>query len=267
MRASDVRGVRERQVERFRRRLGAAAVAVAMIVGCGEEAEPEAAAPEPTAGGEGIQDVDDGMVTAGTLGTLPQFAIESTLQARQRKFLRCFTDAWGDNDLVGGEIRFVFRVQQDGSVRFVYPAESTVGDRETEQCLLSVAANARFPEPHGGEAEFTWSLAVDPMEDVRPPVAMEVDRVATVLSENGAAVLDECAPGGAATYRVTAYVSPGGEVLAAGVASRAEAEAIIGASPPPEVAEDALDCVAGQVTTWELPDPGSYTGKVSFELR
>ena len=66
---------------------------------------------------------------------------------------------------------------------------------------------------------------------------------------------------------VTAYVEPGGTVVSAGVASGAQAEAVQGADAPPDTSEGVLDCVAGQVKGWELPDPGSYPGKVTFDLR
>lgn len=249
-------------------RSGAVVVVAAMVVmGCGGEPEPTAVETQETAGDEGLEGVDDGMGTSGTLGTIPQFAIESSLQGRQRRFLRCFTEAWKRNDLIGGEIRFVFRADAEGAVRWVYPASSSVGDHETERCLLEVARGATFPPPGSGEAEFTWSLSVDPMEDVRPPVAMEAGEMEDEISENAAAALEECAPDGSASYRVTAYVKPGGAVLAAGLATRAEAEALPGAEPPPEVAAEAVQCVVDHVEGWELPDPGSYPGKISFDLR
>ncbi|MFW6050097.1 MAG: AgmX/PglI C-terminal domain-containing protein [Myxococcota bacterium] len=248
--------------------VGAAVVTAAMVVvGCGGSSEPTPLETVSTSGGEEATAADDGLRTSGTLGTLPQFAVENTLQARQRKFLRCFTEAWRRNELVGGEVRFVFRVDEEGAVRWLYLGESTVGDRATERCLLDVAREATFPEPSDGEAEFTWSLAVDPMEDVRPPVAMDAERAAAEVAEDAAAALGECAPGGAAPYRVTTYVRPGGSVLAAGVASRAEAEAEVDADAPPEVDPEVLECLVEQVAEWELPDPGSYPGKVTLELR
>jgi hypothetical protein len=248
--------------------LGVPWMAMALAWGCGESAETEETDLALTAGDEEDDDErDDGMVTEGTLGTLPQHVVESTLQARQRKFLRCFTDAWRQDPLVGGEVRFVFRVGQGGKVRWVYPVISTVGDIDTERCLLDVARQARFPEPHGVEAEFSWSLAVDPMEDVRPPVPWEPDQASAAVSEHRASVLEACTGGAPTAYRVTAYVAPGGTVRTAGVAARVEAEASIGVGEPSVATQRARECVAEQVRAWELPDPGSYPAKVTFDLR
>lgn len=238
---------------------------VVWMAGC---AAPEADEPERdlAVGDEDATEPDDGLQTEGTLGTLPAHAVESTLSARQRKFLRCFTDAWRSDPLVGGEVRFVFRVGPDGAVRWVYPIVSSVGDVETERCLLGVAREAQFPKPHGGEAELSWSLAVDPMDEVRPPVAWESDRASEAASEHGDEVIQECVDGAPTAYRVTAYVAPGGTVRRAGVAARVEAEPSIGVGEPSVATDRARTCVAEQVETWTFPDPGSYPAKVTFDL-
>lgn len=248
----------------------AVAAAAIWLAGCGGGGQAQPTTPSSasaTTGQQRSRQADDGMVTSGVLGTLPQIAIESTLQARQRKFLRCFAQTWGHDDLVGGDFRLAFRVGVDGSVRWVYLVDSTVGDRDTERCLLSVAQAAKFPRPMGGEAEFTWSMGVDPSSDVRPPVEVPADAVAAVVSDQASAVLQQCGQGSGSDYRVTAYVDPGGAVRAVGVAAPVQAEAIGGAAQPAATAPDALDCVAAQVRTWQLPDPGSYPGKVTFSLR
>ena len=54
---------------------------------------------------------------------------------------------------------------------------------------------------------------------------------------------------------MTAYVAPGGSVLAAG------------ASAPDAESAEALDCVTESVERWEMPDPGSYFAKVTFQVR
>ncbi|HEX2677474.1 MAG TPA: hypothetical protein VHM19_12560, partial [Polyangiales bacterium] len=67
------------------------------------------------------------------------------------------------------------------------------------------------------------------------------------------ASLDACSPGDA-RYELTAYVSPGGSVLAAGASTDS-----------PEAA-DKLDCLTDAVKSWKMPDPGSYAAKVTFSL-
>jgi hypothetical protein len=59
-----------------------------------------------------------------------------------------------------------------------------------------------------------------------------------------------------ATITVTAYVAPGGSVIAAGAhASGREASA-----------DKVLDCVTEAVSGWTLPDPGLRPAKVSFDI-
>jgi hypothetical protein len=77
-------------------------------------------------------------------------------------------------------------------------------------------------------------------------------QVQAVLAEQAPA-LQSCAFAGGG-LEITAYVAPGGKVLAAG-ASAATLEAA-----------SAIDCVLMAVAGWTMPDPGSYAAKVSFAL-
>ena len=211
-------------------------------------------AAEPTTGQE---ERDDGVQIEGLMGTLNPEDVQMALEPKMQRFASCFANRYDDLELVGGHFEMAFRVGRDGSVTSVFPRRSTVGDRDTERCLLDVARRTRFREPRGGnEAEFNWSLDFDPPEDVRPPFNWDSDRTAETLEEHGPELLDQCRPPGAnGRYLVTAYVAPGGQVIAAGAAA-----------DEPDVAET-LDCVTDQVRTWEMPDPGSYPAKVTFVLQ
>ncbi len=192
------------------------------------------------------------MEIEGLMGTISEVAVSRALEPRMGRFAQCFANRYDDLDMVGGRIQFSFRIKTDGSVLWVYPHASTIGDRETETCLLSVAEGTRFERPHGGEAEFDWPLAFDPPDDVRPPFNWDAERATDVIVEHGPAVLESC---GSGPYLVTAYVSPGGEVMAAG------------ASTVDQTAAGDLDCVATAIGEWTMPDPGSYPAKITFELR
>jgi hypothetical protein len=134
---------------------------------------------------------------------------------------------------------------------WVYPAESSLGDRDVETCILGVAQRAHFPHPHGGEAEFSWGFALDPPSDVRTPVLLASGGVDELVESQETLVRGQCGQG---PYHVTAYVQPGGAVLAAGVSTDSTETAAH------------LDCVATAVRAWVFPDPGSYAGKVSFSI-
>lgn len=229
---------------------------LSLAVACGGDPETETDTLDDgdgSSGGDTGGGQSDGVEIEGLLGTLSTMEINRGLEPRMPRFMRCFQNRYDDLEMLGGSIQFSFRIATDGSVRWVYPRASTVGDRHTERCLLDVAGGIRFPQPHGGEAEFNWPLAFDPPEDVRPPFNWDAERVADLIEEHGDEVVSGC--GHSASFIVTAYVAPGGEVLA------------VGASSTDQEASGALDCVTDAIKAWGMPDPGSYPAKVTFELR
>ncbi len=242
------------------KRYGWVAALAAALVGCGGSAgsteEPAGfEAGEPGSGGE--TERDDGVQIEGLMGTISAEDVQMALEPKMQRFAQCFASRYGDLEVVGGHFEMAFRVGADGSVEWVYPRRSTVGDRETERCMLDVARRTRFREPRGGSAaEFSWSLDLDPPDDVRPPFNWDAERAAEPLTTHASTVMSDCLPRGvSARYLVTAYVAPGGAILAAGAAADA-----------PEAA-DSLDCVADAVRAWEMPDPGSYPAKITFVLQ
>jgi hypothetical protein len=87
---------------------------------------------------------------------------------------------------------------------------------------------------------------------VRPPVQWEPSQLDSLLAEQRAALAD-CTLGGGGLL-VTAYVAPGGQVLAAGASASSREGA------------DGIDCALTAITAWSMPDPGSYPAKVSFQV-
>ncbi len=240
-------------------RLAVAALAFSlpMLAACGGAPvaveAPAPVAPAPTEAPRAER--RDGVAISGLMGTISAESVRDTLQLRQDRFLRCFTQRLDDVPMLGGTIELAFRVRVDGTVLWVYPRRSTVGDRDTERCVLDVASTARFRRPSGGEAEFRWPFEVGLADDVRPPLSWGPERVASPLA--GARDLaTRCrAPGAASTFAITAYVGQGGQVLAAGGASS------------DAVGLAAVDCVLASVRAWALPDPGPHPAKLTFDVR
>jgi hypothetical protein len=216
---------------------------------CGGEPEPETT-PETAAVTSGDEPRPRAaMQVQGTLGTIPERKILATLEPKLPKFQRCFFDGSAKNDLLGGEIKLFFRVDNDGRVTAVYPTSSTIGHLGTERCIVEEAQRARFPEPKGGDgAELSWGFALDTSAP-RPPVEWDDDRVADVLAQSRESIT-ACGEG---RFRVTAYVAPGGRVISAGASAYDESSAAH------------LACVVAAVEAWQMPDPGSYAAKVSFD--
>jgi hypothetical protein len=225
--------------------------------GCGGAEPAKPATPQPaaveTVGSEEEEDLDSDVGVSGTLGTIPTHRIQERLQPKLSSFQECFAQRSREVEFVSGEIELYFRVKLDGSVRSVFPRGSTIGDRDTERCIVAIASRTRFPNPRGGgEAEFAWRFEVDIPQDIRPPVAWNSERAAAALRQHASAVR-ACRK--SARYTVTAYVAPGGTVMAAGAASSAFE------------GEGALDCVVDAVRGWKMPDPGSYPAKVTFTIQ
>jgi len=234
-------------------------VVMFLLGGCGSDAASSegSTGSESSSGAEAEateREPEDGLEVEGLLGHISEAAVDQGMERGMNAFLRCFSERYDAIDVLGGSVELFFRVKRDGSVRHVYLRESSVGDRVTERCLVAAAARLRFQEPTGGEAEFAAPLRLDPPEDVRPPVEWSADRVAAAVRREGAATRAACGLD-EPSLRVTAYVAPGGEVLAVGAAADG-----------PDL-EGALDCVATRVAGWNLPDPGSYPAKVTFGLR
>lgn len=232
-----------------------ALLSVAVVTSaCGgeEETEETVATEEETTSGheETSSSSNESVAIEGLMGTISSDQVERAVEPRMGRFLRCFSQRYDTIEVLGGRIELAFRIRVDGSVLWVYPRASTIGDRETERCILDVASRIRFSRPRGGEAEFGYPLDLETPEDVRPPLNWEADRVATAVEGNRGELAD-CGRG---PFRVTAYIAPGGRVVAAGAS----------ASAPEQVEQ--LDCVANVVQRWEMPDPGSYPAKVSFDL-
>lgn len=221
--------------------------------GCGGEVSSIEETPvEPTTGGERPRPRDDGAQITGLMGTIAREAVERTLSPRIPRFMRCFEQRIGAVEYLAGNIRFAFRIHTDGTVAWVYPSETDLGDRQAEQCALEVARSAQFPRPRGGEAEFSWSVGLDPADDVRPPQRWSSSALGPRAADVGA-VARAC--GARGSYAITAYVEPGGRVLAAG------------GSMPGAESDPALDCILERVRAWTLPDPGSYAAKITFDVQ
>lgn len=229
----------------------AIALAVLVLVACGGEPAPEPVRPAQSSGAELSSPRGRGMEVSGLMGTIPEREIHAALEAKLGGFQRCLMRGAEQVELIAGRMEFYFRVGLDGRVEWVFPRASSIGHRETELCLLEVAGATRFPEPQGGgAAEVAWSFEIDVPEDVRPPVAWDASEIDPVLVERGTS-LEGCglAPG---ALGVTAYVAPGGRVLAAGAAAGSRE------------ATAQIDCALAAIAAWPMPDPGSYPAKVSF---
>lgn len=228
-------------------------------LGCGSSAPPPAVEPEPMREPSRREEpVDDGVSIEGLLGTLSAQEIDRGMRSVVPRLERCLLTRVAESELVAGRAEIAFRVATSGEVRWVFLRSSSFADSEAEACMLNVARAARFPEPHGGEAEFVFPLELPYSEDVRPPLAWEASRVANVIPAVRAEAATACGQWwSAAPFQVTVLIDRGGVVRHAGAAGDVRTPDTV----------DAYRCVADVAEHHTFPDPGSYPAKVSFELR
>jgi len=236
------------------RKLGCAVLVSLVALGCGGSTPPPRQEKEPerafrTGGDESNVDV------SAEVGGLPEAAVRSAFKRAEKGFLRCLTEGYGRIEFMGGEVAFYVAVGKGGTIARAYLERSTIGDRDTEQCLVDVLRKQKWPAPVGGEVgEARNSLTFDPPADVRPPLDWSEndlgDGLGRVRKE-----LDDCKQqAGSGTYTVTMYVDPDGTAKSVGVSS------------PTAGADVAMDCIVGVLRSAKFSSPGSYAAKVTFDL-
>ncbi len=224
-------------------------VAVVALVACGS-APPPPPAP-PAAPVRAARPHRPGMAMSSELGQLDAAQVDATFQGLLPQLSACLERGARANELLSGHAKLFVRIGQDGRARWAYLVESTLGDRDTERCMLESARRASWPPPEGGEGQAQKAFDFDLAADARPPVAWEPARVRAAL-EAARPRLAACGPLAGAT--VTLYVGTDGAVTAAGVA------------PRDEKGEGAIDCAADVLRALKLDSPGSWPAKVTARL-
>jgi len=235
----------------------AASVVWAACVACGG-AQKDAQSPdtetETTAQRAGPS--GSGMQVSTELGSIDSRAVEQTFWRLQSKLQGCYKSGLRRIAYLEGDVKVFLRVGQDGAVRYGYFEDSTLGDRETEKCMMDALTASAWPKPQGGEAEVRNSFGFDGPDDVRAPVSWGADRMADAIGKSADA-LRTCKEGVSGRFRATAYVEPDGK--------QGKFQAI-GITAPSKEGTDKIDCLVEALRGVTPPSPGSYAAKVSFDL-
>ncbi len=187
-------------------RIGFALVGGILLGACGGSPPPKA--PEPVAEvAPPPKPAGPQMKSSQELGSIDEGATNKTFQGLQDKLLDCQKNGLARVEFLAGDAKFFLRIGQDGLVRWAYLEDSTLGDRDTEKCMIQVVSAAHWPQPEGGEAEVQKSISFE-SGDARPPVSWHSDKVAGVLQHEGNDAL-KCKGTTRGVFKVTAYVEPG----------------------------------------------------------
>jgi hypothetical protein len=196
------------------------------------------------------------MSMSSELGQIDPAQADAAFKKLQPALMSCYQDSQKRVEFLGGDVKFYLRIAQDGSAKWAYLEDATLGDRATERCMLDLAMGARWPTPEGGEAEVHQSMGFDPPGNVRAPADWSADRVANAIGLHAADVA-KCKAGASGAFHVTAYVEPQG---------KSGKVAAVGVAPPNPDGEGKVDCIVDVVKKMKMPSPGSYAAKVSFTL-
>ena len=244
------RSVQSRESIVTRNALGSIFAAIALaLAGCASAAPPAAstivdAAPEP-------ERIDTGPTFYETeTGGLNEDDMSDAFRALQRPLQRCMDQGISRLAPLGGHLKLTMRIQRDGAAKWVYLSESTLGDRETEKCVLDLARGKTWPRPVGGEGMASKTFDIDPSAE---PDEWDAKKVKPTIAQARTQTA-KCRRGVRGTFTATAYVRPDGRVLSAGVA------------PPDEKGEDVADCVVDAILKVRFKKHGGKAAKVSFEI-
>jgi hypothetical protein len=231
---------------------GACAVlTIAACHACGGS-EPPPKPPEPAA--QTDDDAPSPVSMSAEIGGLNEEKVDKTFQKALPDFQRCLDDGSKRVEFLGGSVSFFVKIDARGRIDHAHLEKSSIGDRETEKCLLSSLRSMLWPRPVGGlHGLARKSFDFDPPSDVRAPTSWDGDRVSQAVSKLSHK-LSACKNGDSGTFEATLYVGTDGSVMAAGV------------TPPDEAGEADVDCLVDILKGASLPSPGSWPAKVTFSL-
>jgi hypothetical protein len=188
------------------------------------------------------------------VGGLNEQKVDKAFEGALDNLQSCLNDGARRVEFLGGSVSFFVKINSKGRVANAYAEKSTLGDRETEKCMLDSLRKKRWPKPVGGQVGLARkSFDFDPPNDVRPPTEWDGENVSQVL-EKLEKDIRGCKNGVSGQFEATLYVATDGSVLSVGV------------TPPSEEGEEAVDCLVDALKSASFPSPGSWPAKVTFAL-
>ena len=265
-----------------------ALIAVSFVlasVGCGSSPPPKVEEPvkeeRPQSSGPKLQMSQE-------LGSIDERKVEQTFASLVSGTLEsCHKQGRDRVEYLTGDVKVFLRIDGNGRVKYGFFEDSTLGDRETEKCIMSVFNGTTWPKPEGGEAEVRSGFGWGPGGE-REPTAWSSDKVTTALVESKDVKkdVDKCKRGVSGDFRVTAYVEAGeGDTgggkhgmtkpgpkpkhsngKGGGAKETGGRFKAIGIAAPNKDGAEKVDCLVDALKALDLPSPGSYAAKVTFSL-
>jgi hypothetical protein len=147
------------------------------------------------------------------------------------------------------------RVKKDGSARWIYVKDSSLGDHETEACMVGVLKAVKWPEPIDGEEGILENgFEFAPGSEERMPVDWTPDQLGAKFRDARPKLTQCRSDAGTGPLKATLYIDTEGK--AGG----------IGVSTSDEKGEGAIRCVIETLSGLTFPSPGSFASKVSVVI-
>jgi hypothetical protein len=188
------------------------------------------------------------------VGALDREAVNEVFQSAMGSIQGCVSRARQALPYVDGDFEVFLRIAGDGSVRYAFPRQSTLGHHDTEKCIVDALAKKTWPKPEGGdEGQTSKSFGFD-LGDDRPAVAWQPQQLGNAGNALRNALRSCKRNSGTASLSLTLYVGEDGKVVSAGAAVE------------DEMGIDAIRCAIEAAQGKTFPSPGSYPAKVTLSV-
>ena len=226
-----------------------ALTATSLGVACASSPAEKVVAPAPEAKPEPRSHAAPEM--SSSIGGLNQDAVEATFASLDKAVQACVTSGSERVEALGGGFTVHVRIATDGSLSSAYMRTTTLGDRETEQCVLDAARARTWPKPLGGEGEAEHDYRIEAGEEatlwtqrrLRPLMKTIYRKVAKCLSPHRG------------RWQATMYIRRDGRVASAGVA-------------PPNAKSDGeqAECLVDAMRAFQFGRQRPRYSKVTFTI-
>jgi hypothetical protein len=183
-------------------------------------------------------------------GALSQHDVAEAFRGLERPVQRCLERGTRRVAALGGTFEVAVRIDPDGQAKWAYMKKSTLGDRETESCILEAVRSKRWPLPLGGDGEAEHTFAV---ESTVPVAKFKASRMKSARKGIWRKV-SRCLQPARGRYMATLYIQRDGRVASAG------------AAPPNAKGEAKIDCLVDELRTFKFGRQRARLSKVTFGI-
>ncbi len=227
------------------------------LVACGKDGPPPEDPTKVEKKPEKHAEAPKGPAMEYDLGPIDIATWKQKVTSLKGKWNDCYLAAAGKNPTLEGKLTFTVRTRKDGTVKWAFVKESSLGDRAVERCILDSIREQNYGPPmdaREGEAAHTygWELDGDDHRPADPAATTAVSPAINGVKAKIAACRAKASSKG--TLLATFYIAKGGKPLSVGLSvSDAEGEA-------------AADCIVEVLMAQKYVNKSSWTTKVTTEL-